>query len=615
MKTKINNVFYHLSRKAFSAVFVLIATFFLLPAVSTQADEAPSTQMQPTPTTKTPTWADLEKIKSRAQMYSSQLQVLQTQDVQTAQDIAATEDKISMLDKDLNTAKTRLAEVQAEALELQKTKDELVSRVYILGSTDSTLSALFSAGDFANFMDSSNYSKELLENFIDQITQITTKLDAVSAEAQVLEVQNQSLQDQKNALLAQKEVILASIKEKQGLIAASVKEQYNLEKQILNSNLLDSKNERDFIKYNFADGDTFTFYGGGSEHGLGMSQYGAKGMAERGYSYRTILNHYYNKTQVTDTGNNPEVKILVATGTGKIYARGGSWRVAGKTGNLAANGFVDFGAGHFTVFDASGRPTKQGSYSQKLTLQSLSSDTRFELAFKNSYFDTYRGNIEVTRSGGQSLVINKLPVESYLRGVVPAECSAAWPLDALKAQALAARSYAYRHLGGSPYDMDDTQQFQVYLGSKWEAGTSDSAVSETAGEVITYDGQIIPAYYHSTSGGYTENNDLIWGGEKRPYLRAVSSPYETDSPYWSWQTRSYTKAELQAILATSELTKVAGFTSLKVVSRGTSGRIIALEVIGSKETKRVSGADFKQVFNAAIAPNEAPLNCTLFGVK
>lgn len=137
--------------------------------------------------------------------------------------------------------------------------------------------------------------------------------------------------------------------------------------------------------------------------------------------------------------------------------------------------------------------------------------------------------------------VNQLPLEDYLKGVVPFEVIASWPLETLKAQALAARTYAVSHLGKV---IDDTINYQVYGGFVWNVKTT-KAVEETTGEVIMYDKRLIEALYSSSNGGVTENNSHVWGGITKPYFPIKEDPYDPTRP-WELKLQE-TQIELEDI--------------------------------------------------------------------
>ena len=154
----------------------------------------------------------------------------------------------------------------------------------------------------------------------------------------------------------------------------------------------------------------------------------------------------------------------------------------------------------------------------------------------------YRGKITLSIIDELRLItINHVELENYLYGVVPNEISASWGMESLKAQALAARTYAvYNIKSRQIYDMEDNQNSQVYLGYDYEKPSTTKAVNNTKGEMIYYDNELIQAFYHSTSGGSTENSENIWF-ESLPYLRGVKDEFSDNSgsPHTTWQTTYY----------------------------------------------------------------------------
>lgn len=135
----------------------------------------------------------------------------------------------------------------------------------------------------------------------------------------------------------------------------------------------------------------------------------------------------------------------------------------------------------------------------------------------------YRGNIIIQNKNGKLTVINNVPLEEYIRGVVPAEMPSGWAYEAHKAQAIAARSYALANLGKRArfgYDLKDTPEDQAYNGASAETAGTNSAVEETKGIVLTYNTKVISAYYSASAGGQTNVNS--WGSSV-PYLRSVPS--------------------------------------------------------------------------------------------
>lgn len=137
----------------------------------------------------------------------------------------------------------------------------------------------------------------------------------------------------------------------------------------------------------------------------------------------------------------------------------------------------------------------------------------------------YRGHFQLTNSGNGLTVINDIPIELYIRGVVPSEMPSSWEHDAHKAQAIAARSYAIANLGKrakNGYDLKDTPEDQAYGGASAETPQTNDAVTETEGVVLIHDGKIIPAYYSASAGGHTKDASQVWTKDLA-YIKAVPS--------------------------------------------------------------------------------------------
>jgi stage II sporulation protein D len=207
---------------------------------------------------------------------------------------------------------------------------------------------------------------------------------------------------------------------------------------------------------------------------------------------------------------------------------------------------------------------------------------------------SYRGAMEfqIGYKGTKPHIIpiNVLGMESYLKGVVPREMSASWEREALKAQAVAARTYAMRQMNVKPGDgfINDTVQYQAYGGTKVEHANSNAAVDETRGEVLTYGGSLIDALFSASNGGYTEAPENVWKGSKgAPYLTAKPDPYDMQiSPHRNWQ-ETMTIAQLQSKIKNQTPT-VGTIKKVEVRETYPSGRIADLVIEGDKGTLHLS---------------------------
>ena len=388
-----------------------------------------------------------------------------------------------------------------------------------------------------------------------------------------------------------------------------------------------------------------TFYGRGYGHGVGLSQYGAQGRAADGQLAPEILAHYYKGTTLGTTANS-QIRVLVlqtfaasATNPVQVYGRGGTWSVDGIGKTFPADARLRFTpttsgtatTWKITVTAADGTTLYNAASAASLRVRP-GAGTILQLWSKPSAYDHFRGVLRLlgkTDASATVNVVNELPMETYLRGVVPAEVPASWPVEALKAQAIAARSYAaYRlHPSTGTFDIYADTRSQMYLGKIVEKAGSDAAVSATAGVVLrTPGGGIANALFSSTGGGATENNENVFvsaTGQKTAgvysYLRgsldrrADNSPYDGASPYATWSTKTYTLAQIRAWFAADSRTNVGTLVAVDLRDRGVSGRLISVTLVGlNGTTKKVSGSVFRDVFNAHRPSGDRMLRSTLF---
>jgi stage II sporulation protein D len=238
--------------------------------------------------------------------------------------------------------------------------------------------------------------------------------------------------------------------------------------------------------------------GGGDGHGVGMSQEGALGYAERGFSYEAILDHYYTGTAIGAAPTAAQVRVLIGS------------------------------------------------------------------------------------------KVHKIPLETYVRGVVSAEVPSSWPLAALEAQAVASRTYALTsHAGGSRFDVYADTRSQVFRGVAAETPQTDAAIAATARQIVTYQGRPAITYFFASSGGRTENieNSFI-GSEPQPWLRGVLDPYERGDLHTWKLTMSFAAAGARL----ASLVK-GSFRGIEVAKRGFSPRIVSAYVLGSGGRTPVSGPE------------------------
>jgi SpoIID/LytB domain protein len=249
-----------------------------------------------------------------------------------------------------------------------------------------------------------------------------------------------------------------------------------------------------------ASGTTLVIDGAGDGHGVGMSQEGALGLAEHGWSYQAILAHYYAGTALGQAPADARVRVLQAGG------------------------------------------------------------------------------------------VRTIPLERYVRGVVAAEMPAGWPAAALRAQAVASRTYALTaHAGGSRFDVYADTRSQVYRGAAAETARTNAAVAATAGEIVVYGAHPRPAitYFFASSGGATENIENAFpGSAPAPWLRGVADPFDQGSLHRWRLSLSFAAAgtRLRGIVK-------GAFRGIEVLRRGASPRIVSARVLGSAGASTIGGAE------------------------
>jgi stage II sporulation protein D len=301
----------------------------------------------------------------------------------------------------------------------------------------------------------------------------------------------------------------------------------------------------------------FVIEGHGWGHGVGMSQWGAYGLALHGWSYRQILAHYYPGTTLARAPD-VSVRVLVATDRRRVVVSSRApFRVVDARGHsvIAAGGKRRVARGRRTVTFVPG--------AQPLTLDGAG----------------YRGRL-VWHAGS---VVNVLPLERYLRGVVPWEMPHRWSRAALEAQTVAARSYALATLRHVLYA--DTRD-QEYGGIRAETPETNAAIGATSERVLTWDGRPALTYYFSTSGGRTAaaKDSLPWA-PRVPYLVSVSDPYDALSPHHSWSYR-FTARRLARAL------HLPGVRSLAVERNG-SGRVAEVVARWHGGAEAIDGRTFR----------------------
>jgi len=270
----------------------------------------------------------------------------------------------------------------------------------------------------------------------------------------------------------------------------------------------------------------FVLDGHGWGHGVGMSQYGALGRANDGQDYKQILGFYYDGTNVGQTSRS-KIKVLLLDGQSSVTLRSSEdFKVGDKT--LAR--LMDWKV--VPTSDGKVRVVGKGKFASPATATPGKGFLRVNGL-------RYRGDLRIFNHGRALDVVNVVGLQGYLYSVVPREMPSDWPLEALKTQAVAARSYAVRAARETWYDIHDDTRDQVYGGLDYGSGEdpgSTAAVQATAGEVVKENGSVVSTYFSSSNGGRTAASVDTWGGSN-PYLISKPDPFDlnADNPNRSWR--------------------------------------------------------------------------------
>ncbi len=322
----------------------------------------------------------------------------------------------------------------------------------------------------------------------------------------------------------------------------------------------------------------WTVVGHGFGHGVGMSQYGAYGFANHGKSYGFILGHYYSGTTIGKLGGPRIVRVLLDVSGGDVDFSGAT-SACGKALNADRSYAAHRAGPSVRLRSSAGRPI--ADCGRKLRAAGAG-----HLTVGGS---PYRGALEVvpTESDAGSLnAVNALPVDQYVKGVIPNESPPSWPQAALRAQAVAARSFALTGaVGGNGFDLYNDTRSQVYEGMASETAATNEAAEATRGQVVMYGGKIAETYFSACSGGQTESVQNVFFGSAIPYLVGVPDPYDGACPLHNWKLE-FSGPEISSRLGAyldGRLKQVV------ITKRGVSPRIVEAKLIGTGGTTTVRG--------------------------
>jgi stage II sporulation protein D len=320
-------------------------------------------------------------------------------------------------------------------------------------------------------------------------------------------------------------------------------------------------------------GTTFVVDGHGWGHGVGMSQYGAMGFALDGWDHERILTYFYRGTRLGILPNR-SVRVLVAEAQGRLTVGSarpfkrradGTEPVVLKPGDRALTPRAVRRLGGEVRYEPGASPVRVGD-------------------------QAYRGALVVYLERGKLYAVNQVALDHYLRGVVPREMPFYWPQEALRAQAVVARSYTLATLkAGDRFDLYADVRSQVYDGIEAERGPTNRAVAATAGRIVTWNGVVATTFYHSTSGGRTANVADVWPKAGAvPYLVSVRDPYDSLSKHHRWPVAVFTPGQLAKQL------RVPGLRDV-IVERNTSDRAGSVRVLRGAGERRLGAEEVRDL--------------------
>jgi stage II sporulation protein D len=326
-------------------------------------------------------------------------------------------------------------------------------------------------------------------------------------------------------------------------------------------------------------GVSWVVHGHGFGHGVGMSAYGAYGYALHGKGYQFILGHYFTGTTLGTLPGPRVVRVLLDISPGDV----GFSAATSACGQALdpARTYEAHRSGSTVVLRSSGG-RRLANCGPKLR---AAGKGRIAIAGVG----TYRGALETvpTESASGSLnIVNALAVDQYVKGVIPNESPPSWPVEELKAQAIASRSFALTAgVGGNGFDLYADTRSQVYEGLESEYSTSNAAATATRGQVVMYGGKIAETLFSACSGGHTESIQNIFGGPAVPYLQGVPDPYDGECPLHTWTLR-FSGPEISGKLGSYLKGKLK---QVVITKRGVSPRIVEAKLIGTGGVTTVTG--------------------------
>jgi stage II sporulation protein D len=606
-----------------------------------------------------PAWADptadqLSQLKAQEQVLRATLDQLSSQQ----QAVQAT---LSQLQADFNAKQTdyvealtraealsrQLAAMDARQKQIQKDHDSRIDRfrnlsrsLYKAGPADALI-FLFSAESFSEFLDRLVYITNITRDNFDQALRLREEREALARD-----------RARTAKLKAELDPLLAGLAERAAASAGNVRNQVAVESQLeaqqraqlsallgttrLEKQLEDALAASDAAAASAASkggGQAYgpvcpaapsgmiSFCGHGWGHGVGLGQYGALGMAQAGLGWPQIIHNFYSGVTIGPVPDQT-VRVYLTRAAGSITPR-----FTGATvQDTAGTSFGSVGQDQPVSFARNGDGSVSASWAGG---SARGGPLRLVPAgggvFQVSGSGTrYRGEAWVDGGGGIK-VIDHVELESYVQGL--AEVPSSWPINAIAAQVVAARTYALNHLGGGLFDVDDTTNYQVYGGFDRETASQNAAVAATHLQGIFYRNQIIDAVFSSSDGGHTQCASAEWGRGDNPctppYLSGVIDNYDV-SPRHTWYTGAYTQAQVQQFLVKAaadghpayDARQCGSLLAFDLSDRDRSNRLNTVRMIGTSGVCTATPGAFMRAANDVNngSPKDFVVYSEMFGV-
>ncbi|GAC1327807.1 MAG: hypothetical protein NVSMB17_02370 [Candidatus Dormibacteria bacterium] len=549
---------------------------------------------------------------------------------------------------DLLTAQVQDFEAREQAL-LERHEQRVrayldATRTTYKHGTGNWMVYLFNSENFSDFLDRIAYFTALARNDLAQARLMREERDRLGAQrqqTQQLKAQLGPLIDQLSARLSDVRVavssqstVASSLEQEQRAALSSLQGLQHREKELEAAlAAAQAASEAAAAKggvRNFASqcppapAGMVSFCGHGFGHGVGLGQYGALGMAEAGIGWQRILASFYTGTNLSGFPAQT-VRVYLTHGASTLQARFAGATIADAAGKPLGHVPVD-GVVHFRRNPDGGVGCDACTATASTVRLTPDPGGLFRTCSGGSpdpctAGQSYRGEAWVDGSSGLK-VIDHVDLEDYLQGI--GEVPSSWPLNAIKAQTVAARTYALAHLRSDGlFDVDDTTRYQVYSGYDRETPSQNAAVAGTRGQALFYRGQLIDAVFSSSDGGHSECASAEWGQADSPcsppYLQGVPDEYDSPAnptnPYHTWYTPPHKLSEVQGYLVAGHVysSTKCGVLDHLTFTRDRSNRVREVQMVGDKGMCSATTNDFITGINAG-SPKDFVVYGELFGI-